>query len=59
MTHGAMIPLELMIGGSYPKSGNGVTLAKFLESSSVSFEAISQLHVQFRHDMYRALLETE
>jgi len=38
-----MIALELMIGGSYPKSGNGVTLAKFLESSSASFEAVGQL----------------
>ena len=38
-----MIALELMIGGSYPSSGNGVTLAKFLESSSASFEAIDQL----------------
>lgn len=37
-----MIALELMIGGSYPSSGNGVTLAKFLESSSASFEAIGQ-----------------
>jgi len=47
------------MGGSYPKSGNGVTLAKFLESSSASFEAMSQLYVHFRHDVYRALSESE
>jgi hypothetical protein len=38
-----MIAFELMIGGSYPNSGSGVTLAKFLESSSASLEADDQL----------------
>jgi hypothetical protein len=38
-----MIAFELMIGGSYPKSGSGVTLSKFLESSLASLEADDQL----------------
>lgn len=37
-TYGAIIALESEIGGSYPKSGSGVTLARFLDSSSASLE---------------------
>jgi hypothetical protein len=37
-----MIALELRIGGSYPRPGNGVTLSRFLESSFASFDATSQ-----------------
>jgi hypothetical protein len=33
-----MIALELETGGLYPKSGSGVTLPKFLQSSSASLE---------------------
>jgi hypothetical protein len=38
-----MIALELLIGGSYPKSGRGVTLRKFFVNSSESFDAADQL----------------
>jgi hypothetical protein len=51
-----MIALELMIGGSYPNSGSGVTFSKFLESSSASFEADDQLLVHYRHDMYPSVV---
>jgi hypothetical protein len=51
-----MIALELMIGGSYPNSGNGVTLARFIESSSANFEAMSQLAVHYRRDMYPSVV---